>query len=117
MAKHQNPKASTTGRNGDRPNGKAWGRHHREAHDTVGHNGAGRTKPSGATIAGHDTDKLMARYGHTSRTLRTSEIVHELRAGRAYSVRKAGKRTGSPSGKPAYKVVAPRADLPASLYR
>lgn len=58
MAKHQKAKSASTGRNSDRPNGKAWSRHHRGANDMIGHNSTGRTKPSGNTVGGHSVRKI-----------------------------------------------------------
>lgn len=54
MAKHQKPKKVGAGRNGDRPNGKAWGKHS----GTNGHHETGRTKPSGHSVGGHSVRKI-----------------------------------------------------------
>lgn len=60
MAKQRATKSASGGRNAERANGKAWGRHHRSSFDTVGHNATGRTKPSGCTKGGHSVRKLNA---------------------------------------------------------
>lgn len=63
MAKRQSAKTNGGGRNPDRPNGKAWGRHSPK-YVTIGHPGhnkTGRTKPSGCTVGGHSKHKLSSK--------------------------------------------------------
>ena len=66
MAKQPKSKVAqgkTTGRNGDRPNGKAWSRFHENASSITGHRETGRTKPTGRTIGGHSRKKLGVKAG------------------------------------------------------
>lgn len=93
MAKNQKGKdgGARGGRNGDRPNGKAWSRHSARGGGHPGHRLTGRTKPSGGTVGGHVLQTVgmekveVTKSGHSVDYVKKSRNARhraELRLGR-----------------------------------
>lgn len=86
MAKHQKVKTTKGGRNGDRSNGKAWGKNHVSTGKHLGHNETGRTKPSGHSIGGHAITKIREANPEPKRF---DARVNEIKSARDTQRRKA----------------------------
>lgn len=93
MAKHQKAKTAKGGRNGDRPNGKAWGKNHVATGKHPGHNETGRTKPSGHSIGGHALTKLRERSFDAHVSDVADHVISAVKASRDTQHRKTIRRS------------------------